>query len=256
MNAFWRRCFPLTAEPFRAGASYRELPPNALLRPYIRCFWASDGGLPPKLVVPDLCADLILTPDSAHFCGVSAAPFCSSGGSAPQFAIRFYCWAVPLFTKLPLWETADGFLEGEAVFPEVPLLQRWLGAADTLADKAALAEKWLCRVIADGQQKGPALSAIFQILENQGRLSVAEIGRREAVSPRTLERYVRAGTGLTPKMFSELVRYQLLWQALLSGQNIQDTVVQFGFSDQSHLLREFKRFHTLTPPEAVRLAYK
>lgn len=254
MNALCRRCFPLTAEPFRADAGYRELLPSALLRPYIRCFWASEGGLAPKLVVPDLCADLIFERDSVRFCGVSDAPFCSVGSGAPLFAIRFYCWAVPFFTKLPPAKTANGFLAGEEVFPDVLLLQRELAEAASLADRAALAEVWLGRIIDEQQKNLPALSAIFQILENQGRLSAAEVACREAVSLRTLERYVRAGTGLTPKMFSELVRYQLLWQGLLAGRSVQDMVVQFGFSDQSHLLREFKRFHTLTLPSALLFA--
>ena len=33
---------PVTAAPFQADASYREVLPTGALRPYIRCFWGTD----------------------------------------------------------------------------------------------------------------------------------------------------------------------------------------------------------------------
>ena len=63
--------------------------------------------------------------------------------------------------------------------------------------------------------------------------------------------------GVSPKTFSSLLRYQLLWQeiALSPSFNILDAVAKYGFSDQPHLLNEFKRRHMMTPKEAALYAF-
>ena len=53
------------------------------------------------------------------------------------------------------------------------------------------------------------------------------------------------------------MRYQLLWcDALRPGFDIQDAVFRYGFTDQSHLLHDFKKFHTMTLPQAQTRAWK
>ena len=48
------------------------------------------------------------------------------------------------------------------------------------------------------------------------------------------------------------IRYQLGWQELRNGTYSPLNITEeFGYSDQSHLLRDFKRFHSLLPSKAV-----
>ena len=55
---------------------------------------------------------------------------------------------------------------------------------------------------------------------------------------------------------SSLVRYQYLWNELLTTPvfDVMDAVHHYGFSDQSHLLHEFKKYHTMLPEEARKYA--
>ncbi len=50
-----------------------------------------------------------------------------------------------------------------------------------------------------------------------------------------------------------LIRYQCLWRSLLTDPrwDVQDAVARFGFADQAHLLRSFKKYHGLTPDETA-----
>ena len=59
--------------------------------------------------------------------------------------------------------------------------------------------------------------------------------------------------GVGPKRLSDLVRYQFLWQELLLDPRfqIQDAVQKYGFSDQAHLQNTFKKYHSMTPRQAL-----
>lgn len=97
---------PITAAPFRRNVSYCEIPPCAALRPYIRCFWGTDGADGGagnnSVVIPDTCSDIIFKKESngsfsADYCGINDRAFCSESAGNPVFGIRFYPWSAALF---------------------------------------------------------------------------------------------------------------------------------------------------------------
>ncbi|HEX3075846.1 MAG TPA: hypothetical protein VHQ24_03135 [Lachnospiraceae bacterium] len=60
------------------------------------------------------------------------------------------------------------------------------------------------------------------------------------------------------KKVSNLVRYQYLWQdiALAKIDSMQVAVDKYHYVDQSYLLNDFKKFHTMTPREALTIAWQ
>lgn len=268
-NDLYRRCRPLTAFPFYAGDNHREYPCCEALRPYVRCFWGSSGpvdapgqmGIEPfqGLVIPDLCMDIIFTfwPNrtDCFFCGVDDQPFYSRPvqGVLGRFAIRLYCWAVPLLASESAARSANVSVDAEAFFPGICReLAGPLRGSAAMAERIALAEDWIFKKLNPGRESPLVLDALYRILLGRGSLPIGEICRREVISPRRLERQFAENTGLSPKKLSGLIRYQLLWRAVLSGRikDPQDAVLRFGYTDQSHLLRDFKRYHTMTPVQA------
>ena len=65
-------------------------------------------------------------------------------------------------------------------------------------------------------------------------------------------------TGVSPKQLSSLVRYQYLWHDILTEDSFHpaNAVHKYGYTDQSHLLHDFKRYHTLLPAQAKDYALK
>lgn len=94
------------------------------------------------------------------------------------------------------------------------------------------------------------------MLPGRGTLSVAELSRSVHISTRQIERAISENVGISPKRLSSLIRYQYLWQEMLLTPrfDVQDAVLRYGYADQAHLLREFKRFHGMLPGEAYRYA--
>lgn len=58
------------------------------------------------------------------------------------------------------------------------------------------------------------------------------------------------------KPLSSLFRYQHVWRDAVYSKNfcVQDAVFRYGYTDQAHLLKEFKKFHSVTTREAVKQA--
>lgn len=102
------------------------------------------------------------------------------------------------------------------------------------------------------------LNAVHTVLRADGRARVYDLCAYTAVSEKQLERLFHHHMGISPKAFSSLARYQLLWQDMILSPafHILDAVEKFGYTDQSHLLKDFKRRHLMPPREAVAFAKK
>ena len=98
---------------------------------------------------------------------------------------------------------------------------------------------------------------IQNILINKGSLDIANLAKSSFVSTRQLERLFHEYVGITPKKLSNLIRYQFLWRDVLCELDFDmlSAVHKFGYTDQSHLLREFKRYHSMDIHKARILAF-
>ncbi|MBQ7784288.1 MAG: AraC family transcriptional regulator, partial [Oscillospiraceae bacterium] len=128
----------------------------------------------------------------------------------------------------------------------------------TLEGKIAVTEKLLLKKLCTNRINNNLMNAIHYMLETNGRAKISDICAYTSVSERQLERIFNYNMGISPKAFSSLLRYQLLWQdiALSPCFNILDAVDKYGFSDQAHLLNDFKKRHLMTPKAAVQYARK
>ena len=71
----------------------------------------------------------------------------------------------------------------------------------------------------------------------------------------TLERYFKKETGLTPKRFQTLQRFKRAMRELSITKNNDwlHYVAQYGYYDQSHFIKEIKRFTKYTPSELLQV---
>lgn len=100
------------------------------------------------------------------------------------------------------------------------------------------------------------MEAMAEILRGKGSLGIGQLSKEIHVSSRQLERVFRKSVGIAPKQLSSLIRYQYLWNDILFGRDfcVQDAVCRYGYTDQAHLLHDFKRFHSMTIPGARKYA--
>lgn len=94
--------------------------------------------------------------------------------------------------------------------------------------------------------------AIIQryILQCKGSVSSSDLERFTGYSERHLERKFNDYMGISPKKYSNIIRLHYFLSLINQGINKENmTVISYhaGYSDQSHLIREFKKSVGLTP---------
>lgn len=266
---------PLTALPFRQNAEYREvMPHHQELKKYIRCFWGSDAPYLKKedddqIVVPDTCADIIYRIDytankiSGGFCGINDVSFLNADSSmnghlVSLFAIRFYAWGACAFSEDSLKDTLNGYFDVQSRFHWLDrLLRPRLSENRGLEERIKIVENLFLQRLSGAKEHTAVQRAITQILLHKGALNAAELAKDVFISDRQLERIFHEYIGITPKKLCNLVRYQSVWNDVLRNPafQVQDAVWRYGYTDQSHLLREFKRYHMMDIQTARKYAY-
>lgn len=266
---------PITGTPFQRDETYQEVAPCVALAPYIRCFWGSEYPLPDRphaggIVIPDTCMDIIFRIDYAanritsSFCALDehtylSDPSSASGGCSATFAIRFYAWTACLFAEDSLRGSVNARYPAEVFFRRIEyVLLPHLFDEPTLMGKIRIAEKLLLSLLAPDRADAAVLNAVHHMLRTCGRSRISDISASLALSNRQLERRFDAVMGVSPKTLASLMRYQLLWQDIVYSPQFDmlDAVERYGYTDQAHLLHDFRSRHAMSPREALLLAKK
>ncbi|RFM29038.1 AraC family transcriptional regulator [Deminuibacter soli] len=91
-----------------------------------------------------------------------------------------------------------------------------------------------------------------------GTMPVSQVAAAAHATVRTLERKFKQSSGYTVKDVSALMRFEQarnqLWRN--PGVNLAGLAQELGYTDQSHLSREFKRYSGATPAAFARKAKK
>lgn len=248
--------------------TYIERGANVALTPYVRCYWYEED-IPEEydsLVIPDTCVDIIFSIDrkgsiTATFCGINDKPFFKHATTPFEerktFAVRFYVWGFSLFSGETLENSRNVFIEAELFLSYyVTEIKKILSIDSKFEDFIQISDKLLTKLLKERYQDTGFINAVYHVLKNQGNIRIDELAAQCFIGKRQLERLFRTRTDLSPKQFTDLIRYQNAWRGILLSRDVNELVLQLGYSDQSHLLRRFKNYHGITPSEAKLFAYR
>lgn len=86
--------------------------------------------------------------------------------------------------------------------------------------------------------------AVSKILQAKGQVQLPELLKTLAVSERSLERHLKQYIGINPNAYIRLCRFHAALQDVrnLSYDNLTGIAYAYGYADQSHFIREFKKF--------------
>ncbi len=259
---------PITANPIIKG-NFIEIEPCSQLKPYIRCFWGSkynknENNFIKTSVIPDICMDIIITADNnnlhCNFCGINNTPYVSKNDKTNNFCfgIRFYAWSVVLFSSKSMNTALNTFTDIEEYFSGFS--KEWkeeILYSQNIYERKRIAEKYLMKKLNLNKQNNDIMNSVYYIIKHYGNTSVNELSDYCFLSKRQLERKFNENTGVSPKQLINLIRYQLLWQECLKFDfNILNSVEKLGYYDQSHLLKEFKKYHGISLTKARELSLK
>ncbi|WP_249899527.1 helix-turn-helix domain-containing protein [Paenibacillus sp. PK3_47] len=260
------RCFWGTADMHTSDCAHFQNPAADMYPDPTRA--GSQTGQ--EIIIPDSCMDIIWEWEngaeeaSGIFCGINDEPFVSGqaglGPHTSMFAVRFYFWSVHLFADDHLREVLNAHVHVEQYFAAFCReLSGRLPRTRSVAERISLAEAYLLHRLENKRRSHDGMmNAVYAMLKNKGAVSAGELEISSGVGSRQLERLFRENTGVSPKKAADLIRFQNVWREMLfSSQRpdcIQDIVFAYGYSHQSHMINNFKKYAGMTPREALKYA--
>ncbi|MCA9794932.1 MAG: helix-turn-helix transcriptional regulator, partial [Candidatus Eremiobacteraeota bacterium] len=79
------------------------------------------------------------------------------------------------------------------------------------------------------------------------KLTLEGLARQVNWHPHYLQKLFRARYGLSPGRYQNQLRLEKAVALMGAGQTAAEVALEAGFTDQSHLIRAFRRFHGMTP---------
>lgn len=125
---------------------------------------------------------------------------------------------------------------------------------DSSDNAVAMIEQWLLdRVSGHDLYRFNRLDTPLKHLFSTRSASVEEMSRYACLSRKQFERTFFDAVGMMPKEYSCIVRFQRsLWLMQNGRLDFADVSHSCGYSDQSHFIRECRKFSSLTPAELLK----
>ena len=237
--------------------------PPALLRPYVReILWVKSSQARRQLLLPETAMTLVLRQAGAVSMRDQRLPHAVISGLQREARVAEHSAdssvIVVRFTEIGataiLHDRADLLfgrtLPLDTFVPRQTLerMQNQLADARRRSTQVAILENFLLeRLRPQSAAPLPVQAAIHMICNAAGRLSIAEVARRSAMSQSVLERHVRAFAGASPKMLARLARLQHVCRLWDAGKSLTRIAADAGFTDQSHFVRDFQAFTGSAP---------
>ena len=200
--------------------------------------------------VPGGCINIVFCCDednpSANVCGsVTHGKKVFYKPNCEYFGIRLLPGYDRHFLKFPAKEFVDSEVPLNEILDKKLFIAERIAKGISFSDRICIAETCLRQYI-DNVASIPYLSRyiIEKIYKTNGQLKIQELADETGYSSRYICRIFEDCIGISPKLFSRIVRFQKVLGILLRDgvSKLDDIAYMFGYYDQSHFLRECKEF--------------
>lgn len=156
---------------------------------------------------------------------------------------------------IPANEFLDAIISIDNVFGENGLLlQEKLSEQNNNQTRIELLNQFFRNQISKKSNSNQLIvnSSLDFIISNKGLFSVEQLVKYTGYTERHLERKFKESIGLNPKKFGNVVRLHHFLKLLKNkpvDANFTSICYDAGFSDQSHLIKDFKKHTGISPKE-------
>lgn len=202
------------------------------------------------VAIPDGCIDIQYVWKD----GVVHSQLCGSfmQGNVSSIGDYDYCFGVKFNPgKLPAWINADA---KEIMNKRCNLYEYATGCSSecemqpesSLEEKVRyFLEKYECRVESNDKQVMTSY-VVKKIDESKGYININELVERVGYSHCYTDRVFKDAVGISMKQYANIVRLQKSID-ILADRHTEEVYDTLGYYDQSHFIKDFKKFTLLTP---------
>lgn len=198
----------------------------------------------------------------AIFCGARTDCFViETSQQARVLGIQFRPGGAFAFLSMPACEVANDTFSLDDLWPgEAARIRDALMNAGSVDAMFCILERALLARLRSSWQLHPAIAfAAGRLAEPACNLRIGDLACHVGFSSRRFIELFRDQTGLTPKSFQRVRRFQQVLRTLRSQteepeQNWADVAYRCGYYDQPHFIHDFRMFSGMTPGEYLTVA--
>lgn len=253
---------------------YQEFLPSQRLKAFVKCYFLFESGPETEFddtVFPGGYMEIIFNLGQATWQSASNDTFSTTPrvelwgqltaplkvrtkGRNGMLGIRFHAHAASRILKEDILTFNNKISNLEDILGNSvkELHDKLLETTGTQKRILLLEEFLIARLLINKNSNSHASLVLNRVIHDMCSASFPEpvevLAARYSITPRYLQKLFLRYTGLPPKLYSQIQRFQLSLKQL-SGNTASLTSVacDCGYFDQSHFIREFKTFTGLTP---------
>ena len=253
--------------------TYREITPGKPLQPYVKCYYVYESDTNVAFedkVFPSGFTEIIFNVGSGNWHTLNGDTFdttppielwgqlarplsIKSTGQNTMLGIRLlpHGAAAILNDNISLFNnqvSSFSDVNGKAV----SILHNQLLEARSWSKRITLVEAFLMQQLSLSAKKLPKLAVIkdlmYELRHQDIPLTMESMATRYGITARYMQQLFLQYTGLTPKLYSQINRFQKSLQLVTAGDDSLTSIAyECGYADQSHFIKEFKIFTGTTP---------
>jgi len=235
--------------------------PSALLQPFIRNFLIIEARdemvnklLPDTSIVMAFRFNLpeTIAAPCAVLSGISGSvKHVKYARGVKTLLVIFYEASAASFFKQPLHELYGTHTSLNNLLPMavVAEIENRLHEAPTDALKIQVVENFLTTLLTSREKDMPLHFAIQHIKNSKGLVDIKQLADSVYISLDAFEKRFRKITGTTPKHFSSIIQFRNAVKLYRISQSLVDAAHGAGYFDQSHFIRNVRRFTGQSPAD-------
>jgi AraC-like DNA-binding protein len=252
---------------------YQEITPGARLKHYVKCYYsyesASDDAFN-DTVFPSGSMEIIFNLGSGNWQIVSSEGFDTtpsvelwgqitkplavrSIGKNTMLGVRLFPHAAACFVNDNVEQFNNAVIDFKYLGGKsVASLHQKLLEIHSWDERIQLLENFLIDRLSICAKTSTRINVVHEVMRELKRDgffdNIENVASRYGITARYLQKLFLQYTGLTPKLFSKINRFQnSLILVTKNEASLTDIAYDCGYFDQSHFIRDFKSFTGLTP---------
>ena len=253
--------------------SYKKLQPAEILKPYVESIWIQedlsfDPNWKPTKIIPSTKADLIfyyhdpfvihengkkeILPKNVIHGQLTKPMQVSATGKTGLIIFSFYPWGISQLIDIPYNELTDMSIDLNCIFGSkaVDEVHSKILESKNNIERVNITQKFLIDKLRERKADKFVIYLSKIINEKHGNIKLNKMAQEFNISRRHLQRRFSNITGLSPKQFAEIIRFQKSLYLKRCGFHWNEIAENCGYYDQSHFIKEVKKY-TGTSPEKI-----
>lgn len=217
-----------------------------------------------EISVPDGCIDIIFhynedrSEIGGDFYGTPLLPHSMKAfKGCTHFGVRFLPGIVPLIADASMPELIDRIIPYHEISKCKELLSLIIDRNNFIEQISAFMSEYLkyYSFVSDGFISVKS-GLITEIVKAHGNIKVDKLAEKTNYSTSYIDKVFHSEIGISPKNFSNIMRFQWTLNSMVVNKNTfvdyNAIISDLGYYDQSHMVKEFKKYSKYTPINYLR----